>query len=160
MKWGFLFRWGYKGIPYYSRIYEEGNNYIAMDYIERNTLFQCLEKGIIVTKNKIQEVDEALEQARQRGLNPSDIHLKNIILTPKNEIKIIDVARFRQKKKDRQWDDLRKAYDCLYTKRYFPKKIPAKVLNTISFFYKKRFLPKNGEKENRLPVRKPISHVI
>ena len=36
--------------------------------------------------------------ARQRGLNPSDIHLRNIFLTDRGEIKVIDVARFGQKK--------------------------------------------------------------
>lgn len=134
------------GIPYYPNIYDEGKNYIAIDYIEGNTLFQCLEKGIVVTEEKIKEVDKALEIAMQRGLNPSDIHLKNIILTSDDEIKIIDVARFRQKEKDRQWNDLRKSYFLLYSKQHFPKKIPAAILNTISYIYKKRFLPKRKNK--------------
>lgn len=130
-----------QGISYYPHLFEEGLNYIAMDYIEGHTLFQCLQRGIVVTGEEIKEVDKALVEAKQGGLNPSDIHLKNIILTPERKIKIIDVARFRQKGQDRQWNDLRKFYEYLYNKRFFPKRLPAAILNTVSFIYKKRYLP-------------------
>ncbi|MDI5789968.1 hypothetical protein PO124_21010 [Bacillus licheniformis] len=44
------------------------------------------------------EVDRALNDARRKGLNPSDIHLRNLILTPSGTIKVIDVARFCRRK--------------------------------------------------------------
>ncbi|MFF5994926.1 protein kinase family protein [Lysinibacillus sp. KU-BSD001] len=129
----------YRKLPsgnYYPTLYDVGMNYIVIDYLEGHTLFQCLENGIYVCEEKIHAINEALEMAREVGLNPSDIHLKNIIITPKQEVKLIDVARFRQTKKDRQWDDLQKVYFKGYVKSYFPKRIPKLILNCITVIYK------------------------
>ncbi|WP_141433604.1 protein kinase family protein [Bacillus sp. 03113] len=126
-----------KGINYFPAVYESGGNYIVMDVIEGKTLFECLSEGIPIPENRIAEIDNALKMAKDRGLNPSDIHLRNIFLTSSGEIKVVDVARFTQKKKDTQWQDLKKAYYKTYVKPYFPKKIPVPVLNTIAFIYKR-----------------------
>ena len=129
----------YQELPscsYYPALHDAGNNYIAIDYLDGLTLFQSLENGIYIDEEKIQAINDALEKARKVGLNPSDIHLKNIIITSKQEVKLIDVARFRQTEKDRQWDDLQKVYFRGYVKSYFPKKIPGAVLNCIAFIYK------------------------
>jgi predicted Ser/Thr protein kinase len=130
-----------QNISYYPSIHDAGSNYIVMDYIEGFTLFDCISRGKFITPNHIKEIDYALSLAIARGLNPSDIHLRNLIITTNGEIKIIDVARFRQKKKCKQWQDLKKAYYRLYLKRYFPKKIAAIHLNIVAFLYKKGLLP-------------------
>lgn len=127
-----------KGNPYYPSLFEAGDNYLLIDYIEGFTLFECLSQGIPLSNSAITETDKALHMARQSGLNPSDIHLRNIILTPEGKIKLIDVARFRQSKDCRQWSDLRRAFYTLYSKQYFPKKIPVSVMNTVAYLYKKR----------------------
>lgn len=124
-------------IPYFPSLTEAGSNYLVIDYIEGETFFECLTKGISISEDHVKEVDLALRLAREEGLNPSDIHLRNIFLTSDREIKIIDVARFRQKKKCRQWGDLKTAFYRFYKKRYFPKKIPEFILNTIAGLYKK-----------------------
>ena len=128
-------------ISYFPSIYDSGMNYIVMDYIDGHTLFECMTHGKIITSAHIKEVDYALSLASKRGLNPSDIHLRNIFITTNGEIKIIDVARFRQTKDCRQWSDLKKAYYQLYRKRFFSKKIPASLLNIVAFLYKKGLLP-------------------
>ena len=112
-----------------------------MDYIEGHTLFECLSTGKIITPNHLKEIDYALSLASKQGLNPSDIHLRNIFITSTGEIKIIDVARFRQKKDCKQWANLKKAYYQLYQKPLFPKRIPAPLLNIIAFHYKKGLIP-------------------
>lgn len=126
---------------YYPSIYDSGADYIVVDYIEGLTLFECISYGKRITSNHIKEIDHALSLALAKGLNPSDIHLRNIFITSNGEIKIIDVARFRQQKHCRQWHDLRKAYHQLYCKRFFPKKIAATQLNLVAFLYKKGLLP-------------------
>jgi predicted Ser/Thr protein kinase len=126
-------------IPYFPKIYEMGTNYIVMDYIEGITLFDCLAEGIIISKEHITEIDKAIALSKEKGLNPSDIHLKNIILTKEKKIKIIDLARFRQLKKCDQWKDLKMAFYKMYIKRYFPKKISKLFLHIIRLLYKKRF---------------------
>lgn len=129
------------GISYFPSIYDTGQNYIVMDYIEGRTLFKCVNQGIPITSGHIDEIDRALSMALKKGLNPSDIHLRNIIITANNDIKLIDVARFRQTKDCSQWNDLKAVYLQFYTKRFFPKKIPAGVMNTLAFFYKKHLIP-------------------
>lgn len=125
------------GNPYYPALYEAGDNFLLIDYIEGYTLFECLTQGIELSESIIKETDLALLTARQAGLNPSDIHLRNIILTPEGRVKLIDVARFRQTKDCQQWTDLKKVFFTCYSKAYFPKKIPVSMLNTIAFLYKK-----------------------
>ncbi|MGN1402484.1 MAG: hypothetical protein ACI4XL_13400 [Bacillus sp. (in: firmicutes)] len=109
-----------------------------MDYIEGITLFDCLSKGISIESQYIEEIDRVLSMAEHRGLNPSDIHLRNILLTKDKEIKLIDVARFRQRKSCRQWDDLKTAYFKAYRRRFFPKKLPVRLMNAIVAIYKKQ----------------------
>ncbi|MGO4888203.1 protein kinase family protein [Anaerobacillus sp. MEB173] len=126
--------------PYFPVLYEYGPNYLVIDYIEGNTLFHCLLKGVTIKSYHIREIDHALQLARDNGLNPSDIHLRNIILTPAGSIKIIDVARFRQKKICSQWNDLKTVFYRYYKHQWFPKKVPAFLLNLAAFLYKKNVL--------------------
>jgi predicted Ser/Thr protein kinase len=128
-------------ISYFPTIYDSGLNYFVMDYIDGHTLFECMTHGKVITSAHIKEVDYALSLASERGLNPSDIHLRNIFITTNGEIKIIDVARFRQTKDCRQWDNLKKAYRQVYTRRFFAKKMPAPLLNIVAFLYKKGLIP-------------------
>ncbi|OCA83033.1 hypothetical protein A8F94_17975 [Bacillus sp. FJAT-27225] len=130
-----------EGLSAYPKLHESGSNYIVIDYIDGNTLFDCLVKGIPINGGKLAEIDEALTKARYRGLNPSDIHLKNIFITLGGNIKIIDVARFRQAKQCRQWKDLKKGYQLFYKHRWCPKKWPPALLNFVAIIYKRRFVP-------------------
>lgn len=128
-------------IPFFPTIFDSGLNYIVMDFIEGRTLFECVNQGIPITTDHIKEIDDALLLASSKGLNPSDIHLRNIFITSNNDIKLIDVARFRQTKNCTQWSDLKSAYLLYYKKRLFPKKIPATIMNTVAFIYKKQLIP-------------------
>lgn len=127
-----------EGNNFFPSLYEAGNNYLLIDYISGYTLYDCLLKGIPLTELNIKKVDEALHSVKRLGLNPSDIHLRNIMLTSEGTIKLIDVARFRQTTYDSQWDDIKLALSTMYFKKYTPKKIPACILNGIAFLYKKR----------------------
>lgn len=127
-------------ISYFPTLYEYGSNYLVIDYISGETIFDCLVKGNPITKEMIEEVDIALSLARKQGLNPSDVHLRNLMITSDGKIKIIDVARFRQTKNCTQWKDLKKAFYLLYKKRFFPKKIPKYALNIIAALYKKSII--------------------
>ncbi|MBS4220668.1 protein kinase family protein [Bacillus sp. FJAT-49711] len=122
-------------IDYFPQLYESGTHYLVIDYVDGYTLFECLTRGIPISENNIKEVDIAIQLARKEGLNPSDIHLRNIMIN-NGKVKMIDVARFKQIETDTQWLDLKNAFYRLYTKRFFPKKIPASILNGIATFYK------------------------
>ncbi|VWX38566.1 lipopolysaccharide core heptose(II) kinase RfaY [Exiguobacterium oxidotolerans] len=121
----------------YAKQYAYGADYLVIEYIEGQTLFDCLVNGTLIPRDVIRAVDQALADARSVGLNPSDIHLRNIMLT-KDGTRIIDVARFRQTEPCSQWDDLKRGYDYFYCKSYFPKKLPEAFLNTVADIYKRR----------------------
>ena len=129
------------GNPFFPALHESGRNYLVMDYVRGMTLYQCLANGMPIADSHIEEVDQALKLAREKGLNPSDIHLRNIIITPDDEVKLIDVARFRQTKQCSQWKDLKNAFYKYYRNERFPKKMPEPAINLIAFCYKKGLLP-------------------
>ncbi|MFA9558107.1 protein kinase family protein [Evansella sp. AB-rgal1] len=129
-----------QGISYYSRLHDYGDNYLVVDYIEGKTLFQCLVQGVSVKKEYLLEADKALKLAKQRGLNPSDIHLRNIFITKNGTIKIIDVARYRQTKHCSQWEDIKLALEKYYLQQGVPVKVPTVFLNVIACLYKKNYL--------------------
>ncbi|TLS37291.1 protein kinase family protein [Pseudalkalibacillus caeni] len=127
-----------KGTGYFPELYEAGKGFLVMDYIEGKTFYDCVNEGIRINETMIDEVDQALNIARQKGLNPSDIHLRNLLLTKEGTIKVIDVVRYEQTKKCRQWDDLKLAYYKYYSRKYFPKRLPKPLLETIAVMYKKK----------------------
>ncbi|WLR54201.1 protein kinase family protein [Mesobacillus subterraneus] len=129
------------GNSFFPSLHESGSNYLVMDYVRGMTLFQCLVNGLPIAAEHIEDVDQALKLARQKGLNPSDIHLRNIIITPDDEVKLIDVARFRQTKQCSQWEDLKSAFNKYYRHERFPKKMPEPAMNLIAYFYKRGLLP-------------------
>lgn len=124
--------------PYFPDLHASGNGYLVMDYIPGHTLYDCLRAGIPITDHHIADIDNALARAEAEGLNPSDIHLRNILITPDGDIRLIDPARFRQQKHCTQWADLHKAYEKFYKKKLFPKKVPGPLLELIAYLYKRR----------------------
>jgi predicted Ser/Thr protein kinase len=129
------------GSRFFPKLHESGSNYLVIDLVRGLTLYQCLVNGIPISPGHIEEVDHALNLAREKGLNPSDIHLRNILITQENDIKLIDVARFRQTKECSQWKDLKTAFYKFYSHERFPKKLPEPAMDLIAFFYKKGLLP-------------------
>ncbi|MEI4769133.1 protein kinase family protein [Psychrobacillus sp. FJAT-51614] len=130
-----------QGIDYYPTLYDSGVNYIVIDFIEGKTLFENVTLGNEITAPQVKEIDLALSLASNKGLNPSDIHLRNIIITPNGDIKIIDVARYRQSKECMRWNHIKKFHRQFYRKCYFPKKVSARVLDGIGNLYKKGLIP-------------------
>ncbi|SHH35438.1 hypothetical protein [Virgibacillus chiguensis] len=122
----------------FPELYASGANYLVLDYIDGVTLYDCLVQGIPFTKKHIDEADQAFAYAKRQGLNPADIHLRNIILTPANTIKVIDVARFKQEEYDQQWEDIKFYLHSIYFKRYCPNRIPILVLRSIATLYKNK----------------------
>ena len=125
---------------YYPIFYEGGEGYVVLEYLEGLTFYECLTQGIVITKEMIGKVDLALNYARKKGLNPSDTHLQNVMLLSNGEVRVIDVVRFRQSKRCTHWEDLKVAYDSLYSSRFFPKKYPVWLLEMIIRLYRKGFI--------------------
>jgi predicted Ser/Thr protein kinase len=125
---------------YYPSFYEGGEGYVVLEYLEGLTFYECLIQGIVITEEMIEKVDHALNYARKKGLNPSDTHLQNVMLLSNGEVRVIDVVRFRQSKVCTHWEDLKVAYDRLYSSRFFPKKYPVWFVEMIIRLYRKGFI--------------------
>ncbi|GEN34210.1 serine/threonine-protein kinase [Aneurinibacillus danicus] len=124
--------------PYFPHFYGKGQNFIVLSYEQGMNLYDCLISGTYIPRSVVKQVDEAIDYARERGLNPRDIHLKNIILQD-GEIKLIDVSEYVREGNDRRWEHLKEGYRLFY--RFIShKKIPRPVIE----FVKKRYEKQKG----------------
>jgi len=64
---------------YFPICYGSGLNFLVISFEEGITLYDCLLEGIHIPEQVIEDVDHARKHALDRGLNPRDIHLKNIL---------------------------------------------------------------------------------
>ncbi len=122
--------------PYFSTCFGFKDHYLVLNFEEGINLYDCLVQGIPIPKQIIKDIDDAREYARQKGLNPRDIHLKNILLQ-NGRAKIIDVSEYIQPGNDFRWEHLKKGYN-----RYYHliegKPIPLKIIETIRKRYNQR----------------------
>lgn len=119
--------------PNFCRCLGQGEHYLVLSYEEGPTLYQCLEKGIVIPEQVILDVESARLYARKKGLNPRDIHLKNVILQD-GHAKVVDVSEYLKEGNDLRWDHLVQGY-----RRYYSiirgKKIPTWMIELV----KKRY---------------------
>lgn len=124
-----------QGIPYFPVYYGEGANYIVLSHERGITLTDCLIEGIPVPEQAIQDVEDARELVRRRGLNPRDIHLKNVLLQD-GRAKVLDVSEYVQEGDDKRWEHLVWAYRTFYPSLE-GRKIPAWILDWVRNGYMK-----------------------
>lgn len=98
---------------YFPVCYGRGLNFLVISFEEGITLYDCLLKGIHIPKQVIQDVENARNYAINRGLNPRDIHLKNILLH-EGRAKLLDVSEYLQPGNDNRWKYLKEGYQEYY----------------------------------------------
>lgn len=138
--------------PGYSVCYYTENRFLILKRIVGTTLYDCVHRGVRIPESVIDDIDDALRYARQKGLTPSDVHGKNVMISQGRGI-IVDVSDFYKKGTCRKWKDLRKAYFTIYKKTLyrFPFPVPYFVLNFIRIgyrYYRKLKRPKRWIKNN------------
>lgn len=124
--------------PSFSTLYAHSENYLVLKKIEGITLFDALIKGVQIPKSVIDDIDEAIEYARSVGLNPFDVHGKNVVMS-KGRGYIVDVSDFYKQGYCRKWDDLKKAYEKIYLPfiyKYHPP-IPFFLVDGVRKGYRK-----------------------
>lgn len=99
--------------PFFPKLLGVGENYLKLSYEEGPTLYHCLAEGQIIFPHIVEEVDRAIAYARTRGLNPRDIHLKNIILQ-NGHAKLLDISEYVLPGDDLRWDHLKQGYELYY----------------------------------------------
>ncbi|KGR87623.1 serine/threonine protein kinase [Ureibacillus massiliensis 4400831 = CIP 108448 = CCUG 49529] len=99
--------------PYFPTCFASFDHTLVLSYEHGITLYDCILQGVHIPKQVIQDVEDAREYVRKKGLNPRDIHLKNILLQ-NGRAKIIDVSEYSQPGNDFRWEYLKKAYEQYY----------------------------------------------
>jgi hypothetical protein len=120
--------------PYFSTCFGATDRYLVLSYEEGPTLFDCLLQGIHIPKQVVIDVEDAREYVRKKGLNPRDIHLKNIILQ-NGRAKLLDVSEYIHPGNDYRWEHLKEAYDQYYH-LVDGKSVPYWLIETIRKWYK------------------------
>lgn len=133
--------------PAYSQCYYSCNNFLILKRLKGETLYNCLNKGIFIPPSVINDIDEALEYARHQGLNPHDVHVKNVMMLNGKGV-IVDVSDFYKNEPCYLWEDFKKTYFKIYLPMFGKFHIPISdfLLNSIRKgyrFYKKHIGFKN-----------------
>ena len=83
--------------PFICKVYEVGESdgrvFIAMEYIQGETLRQRMQKGVISLREAIgfaREIADGLDEASQKSIIHRDLKPSNIIITPQGRVKIMD----------------------------------------------------------------------
>jgi hypothetical protein len=97
----------------YSSLYAYGENYLVLRKLEGLTLFDAVVKGKSIPETVIDDIDAGLAYARSVGLNPYDVHGKNVVMF-NGKGYIVDVSDFYKQGYCRKWRDLKKAYYKIY----------------------------------------------
>lgn len=122
-----------QGSPYFPKFYGAGERYVAISRESGMTLYDCLLYGVPVPRQVIDDVEAARSFVREKGLNPRDIHLKNVLLQ-NGRGKVLDVSEYIQSGNDRRWEHLLWAYDNVYP-LIEGKKLPLWVLEAVKNGY-------------------------
>jgi hypothetical protein len=122
--------------PAYSECLHAGENYLVLRRLTGVTLYKCLQRGLPIPRQVIQDIDEALAYAVNRGLNPHDVHGKNVMMKDGRGL-VVDVSDFMKQEYCPMWDDLKNAYDRFYYPWVRKMPIPNFALNVVRRSYRK-----------------------
>jgi len=121
--------------PAYSECLHYGQGYLVLRRLSGVTLYDCIRRGIPIPRQVIEDIDEALAYAVSKGLNPHDVHGKNVMLKDGRGI-VVDVSDFLKPDRCTMWDDLKKAYRLLYLPPLRRWPVPDFMLNAIRKGYR------------------------
>lgn len=97
----------------FSNLIAYDENYLILKKIDGITLFEALVKGVPIPRKVLEDVDDGLDYAKSVGLNPYDVHGKNVVMSGGRGF-IIDVSDFYKEGYCCKWDDFKKAYQGIY----------------------------------------------
>ncbi|PRO66168.1 serine/threonine protein kinase [Alkalicoccus urumqiensis] len=125
------------GSPYFPTCFGRSGPVLVLSFEEGTTFFDCLLQGIVIPEEAVNMVEKAREYVRSCGLNPRDIHLKNILLQPEGTVKVIDVSEFIVAGDDLRWEHLLRGYQEYYA--YIQgRPLPHWLLETVRRWYNRR----------------------
>jgi hypothetical protein len=123
------------GSPYFAACFGQGDFFLVLSYEPGPTLYECLVQGIPVPEQAMADVEAARHYARQVGLHPKDIHLKNVLLQH-GRARVLDVSMYvAPGDEDPVWDHLAEGF-----RRFYPlirgRRIPVWVIEMVKRRYR------------------------
>lgn len=99
--------------PFFPTCFAAHEDVLVLSHEGGITLFDCILQGVHISKQAVEDVEAARDYVRSKGLNPRDIHLKNVLLQD-GRAKIIDVSEYVLPDNDYRWEDLKRGYEQYY----------------------------------------------
>ncbi|GET39647.1 hypothetical protein MiSe_44180 [Microseira wollei NIES-4236] len=124
--------------PAFSECLYAENGFLILKRLYGVTLYDCIHLGKRIPKQVIEDIDQALDYARKRGLYPHDIHGRNVMMYEGRGL-VVDISDFLQEEKCSKWDDLKKAYYWFYRPILSPLglRIPYFLLDVVRRNYRR-----------------------
>ncbi len=97
----------------FSECYHAEPNWLILKRLHGITLYDCMHLGLKITPQVIKDIDLALEYAQSKGLNPHDVHGRNLMMSEDRGL-VVDISDFLNPLPCRAWEDLKQAYYLLY----------------------------------------------
>ncbi|NMD68970.1 serine/threonine protein kinase [Bacillus sp. DNRA2] len=122
----------------FSQLLAHSDQYLVLKRLNGITLFNAVIKGVQIPNSVINDIDAALEYAKSVGLNPYDVHGKNVVMNGTKGF-VVDISDFYKTGYCSKWDDLKKAYKWIYKPllyRFHPP-IPFVILDSVRKGYRK-----------------------
>ncbi|GIM29713.1 serine/threonine protein kinase [Clostridium polyendosporum] len=123
--------------PSFSECFYHTENYLILKRFKGETLYSCINKGIQIPEQVINDIDEALKYARSLGLHPHDVHAKNVMIVKGRGV-VVDISDFTKIENCSLWEDFKKAYYKIYLPFFYKSHptIPEFFLNIIRRSYR------------------------
>jgi hypothetical protein len=127
--------------PAYSQCFHAGDTYLVLKRLSGTTLYDCAHQGLYIPPQVIDDIDQALDYARDRGLFPHDVHGRNVMMHQGRGL-VVDISDFLHRSPCRAWQDVKWAYRWLYHPllafcvRRWGLRLPAWTLDGIRFSYR------------------------
>ena len=123
--------------PAFSQCFYAEDNWLILKRLHGITLYDCLNLGIKIPQQVIEDIDAALNYAKSKGLTPHDVHGRNVMMW-ENQGLVVDVSDFLKSSPCWAWKDLKKAYYLVYLPLFSWHRlsIPYWVLDGVRSFYR------------------------
>jgi hypothetical protein len=99
--------------PSFSQCFDAEDNWLILKRLHGVTLYDCMHQGLKIPQQIIQDIDQALDYAKSKGLNPHDVHGRNVMMSEGRGL-VVDISDFLDLSPCRAWQDLKLAYYWLY----------------------------------------------
>jgi hypothetical protein len=135
--------------PAYSECLYATEGFLILKRLHGVTLYDCIQRGLRIPKQVIKDIDQALDYARKQGLYPHDVHGRNVMMHQGRGL-VVDISDFLHQDKCGKWNNLKRAYYCLYRPILSPLqlKIPFFLLDFVRKSY--RFFSKLKQSGDRI----------